>query len=66
TSSPELRSLAVAVTIPFAYVVGAGVVPYLLGVMAEQASFAVGFSLVGAGIAATAVGAPRVESAQTS
>lgn len=47
-SPTELRSLAIAVTIPFAYVGGAGLVPYLLGVMAEHATFATGFIVLGA------------------
>ncbi len=58
TSSPELRSLAVAVTIPFAYVVGAGLVPYLIGVIAEHISFSLGFLLVGGAITALAPAAP--------
>jgi MFS transporter, NNP family, nitrate/nitrite transporter len=65
TSSPELRSLAVSVTIPIAYIIGAGLVPYLLGVVAERATFALGFSLLGAVIAAAAIAASRVEPSRT-
>ncbi len=59
-SPDELRSLSVSVTIPFAYIGGAGLVPYLLGVTAEYATFSGGFVVLGILIALTVFAARLV------
>ncbi len=41
------RNLAVSFTIPFAFVLGAGVIPSLIGFFGDKFSFAYGFLLVG-------------------
>lgn len=59
-SPVELRSLSVSVTIPFAYIVGAGLIPYLLGVMAVHATFGLGFIVLGIGMGLTAIAARKI------
>lgn len=47
-SSPENRNMAISLTIPAAFVLGGGVVPALIGVMADNGCFSLGISLSGA------------------
>lgn len=42
------RGLAVSVTIPLAFLLGGGAVPWLIGVMGEHQRFGLGFALTGA------------------
>ncbi len=44
---PEIRSVAVSFTIPFAFTIGSGVVPTLIGVMGDRGSFGIGISVLG-------------------
>lgn len=44
---PRSRNLAVSLTIPLAFLIGAGGVPTGIGIMGDIASFALGFALVG-------------------
>ena len=44
---PSSRNVAVSLTIPFAFLIGAGAIPTGLGVMGDTFSFATGFALVG-------------------
>ena len=46
-SSPENRNVAVSLTIPIAFVLGGGVVPALIGTMADYGYFSLGISLSG-------------------
>lgn len=47
-STPENRNMAISLTIPVAFVLGGGVVPALIGVMADNGCFSLGISLSGA------------------
>ena len=44
---PSSRNVAVSLTIPFGFLLGAGAIPTGIGIMADAGSFAFGFSLVG-------------------
>lgn len=44
---PSSRNVAVSLTIPFAFLIGAGAIPTGIGVMGDTFSFAFGFALVG-------------------
>lgn len=44
---PGLRNLAVSMAMPFGYLVGAGVVPSLMGVLGEAGAFWVGYVVLG-------------------
>jgi NNP family nitrate/nitrite transporter-like MFS transporter len=44
---PQARNLAVSLTIPFAFLLGAGAVPIGIGILGDAASFALGIALVG-------------------
>ena len=57
-SSAARRNLAVSVVIPLAYLFGAGLVPAVLGRLAEAEAFGTGFIAVGALMAAGVVLAP--------
>jgi NNP family nitrate/nitrite transporter-like MFS transporter len=46
-SSPETRNIAVALTVPIAFIIGGGGVPAFIGWMGDRFSFAVGIALVG-------------------
>ncbi len=46
-TSARARNLAVSFAVPVGFVLGAGVVPTLIGVMGDAGSFASGFTLVG-------------------
>jgi NNP family nitrate/nitrite transporter-like MFS transporter len=46
-SAPENRNVAVSLTIPIAFVLGAGAVPALIGTMADFGHFSMGISLSG-------------------
>jgi NNP family nitrate/nitrite transporter-like MFS transporter len=41
------RNVAVSLTIPFAFLLGGGVIPTVIGIMGDAGSFALGMSLVG-------------------
>ena len=63
-TSPSARNLAVAFTVPFGFLVGAGAIPAFIGIMGDSGSFAWGFSLTGGlilagGILALALRLPR-------
>jgi NNP family nitrate/nitrite transporter-like MFS transporter len=47
-STPENRNMAISLTIPIAFVLGGGVVPTLIGIMADKGYFSLGISLSGA------------------
>ena len=44
---PSSRNVVVSLTIPFAFLVGAGAIPTGIGIMGDSVSFALGFVLVG-------------------
>jgi NNP family nitrate/nitrite transporter-like MFS transporter len=44
---PRSRNVAVSLTIPFAFLFGAGAIPAGIGIMGDTVSFAFGFALVG-------------------
>jgi NNP family nitrate/nitrite transporter-like MFS transporter len=44
---PSARNVVVSLTIPLAFLLGGGVVPFAIGVMGDIASFALGIALVG-------------------
>jgi NNP family nitrate/nitrite transporter-like MFS transporter len=46
-TSPKLRNIAVALTVPMAFLFGGGLVPILIGFVGDMASFAVGISMIG-------------------
>jgi NNP family nitrate/nitrite transporter-like MFS transporter len=46
-SSPENRNMAISLTIPVAFVLGGGVVPAMIGVMADKGYFSWGISFSG-------------------
>ncbi|HXG53189.1 MAG TPA: MFS transporter [candidate division Zixibacteria bacterium] len=45
---PQARNLAVSFAVPFGFLVGAGLIPTLIGRMGDAGSFALGFSITGA------------------
>jgi NNP family nitrate/nitrite transporter-like MFS transporter len=47
-STPENRNMAISLTIPIAFVLGGGIVPALIGIMADKGYFSWGISLSGA------------------
>ena len=47
TVPPEMRTMATSLTVPLAFLVGVGVVPWLLGYAAELRSFSWGFAVLG-------------------
>jgi NNP family nitrate/nitrite transporter-like MFS transporter len=47
-STPENRNMAISLTIPVAFVLGGGVVPALIGIMADNGYFSWGISVSGA------------------
>jgi NNP family nitrate/nitrite transporter-like MFS transporter len=47
-TSPGARNLAIALTVPFGYVIGGGAIPTLIGIAGDAGSFAFGFILTGA------------------
>jgi len=47
-STPENRNMAISLTIPVAFVLGGGVVPALIGIMADNGYFSWGITLSGA------------------
>ncbi|MBU2489126.1 MAG: MFS transporter [Proteobacteria bacterium] len=57
---PEDRNVAISVSVPPAFFVGAGLVPALLGLLADQGRFSLGFCLVGAFIATGTLVARRI------
>jgi NNP family nitrate/nitrite transporter-like MFS transporter len=65
-TSPGARNLAIAVTVPFGYVVGGGAIPTLIGITGDAGSFAFGFVLTGAfitigGVLALVLNLPEVD-----
>ncbi|HEY7219751.1 MAG TPA: MFS transporter [Candidatus Binatia bacterium] len=47
----KARNVAVAFSVPFGFVIGAGVIPTFIGAMGDDGAFALGFALTGALIA---------------
>ena len=47
-STPENRNMAISLTIPIAFILGGGVVPAMIGVMADNGCFSLSISLSGA------------------
>jgi MFS transporter, NNP family, nitrate/nitrite transporter len=65
-TSPAARNLAVAVTVPFGYVIGGGAIPTLIGIAGDAGSFAFGFIVTGAfitlgGVSALLLKLPEVD-----
>lgn len=44
---PEVRNIAVSFTMPFAFIVGSGLAPTLIGMMGDRGSFGIGISILG-------------------
>jgi NNP family nitrate/nitrite transporter-like MFS transporter len=43
----ETRNIAVSITIPFAFLIGGGILPILIGIMGDAGAFGLGFVMVG-------------------
>ena len=43
----ETRNIAVSITIPFAFIIGGGILPILIGIMGDAGVFGLGISIVG-------------------
>jgi len=54
---PGSRNIAVSLTVPAAFLIGAGVVPTIIGVLGDSASFALGIILVGCVVASGSIAA---------
>jgi NNP family nitrate/nitrite transporter-like MFS transporter len=52
---PNARNLAVSFSVPFGFLIGGGVIPTFIGAMGDAGSFARGFTITGALIAAGAL-----------
>ena len=52
---PNARNLAVSFSVPFGFLIGGGVIPTFIGAMGDAGSFATGFTVTGALIAAGAL-----------
>jgi NNP family nitrate/nitrite transporter-like MFS transporter len=52
---PKARNLAVSFSVPFGFLIGAGAIPTFIGAMGDAGSFATGFVITGAFIAAGAL-----------
>lgn len=59
---PGSRNIAVSLTVPAAFLIGAGAVPTIIGYLGDSASFALGITLVGCLIASGAIAAWFLES----
>jgi MFS transporter, NNP family, nitrate/nitrite transporter len=46
-TGPNARNLAVAFTVPFGFMIGAGAIPTFIGMMGDAGLFAIGFIIVG-------------------
>jgi len=57
-SNAEQRNLSVSLIIPLGYLFGGGMVPALIGRLAEQGAFGLGFILVGASMAVSPILVP--------
>ncbi len=44
---PDARNIAVSLTVPFAFLIGGGAVPIIIGLMGDAVSFSAGIALVG-------------------
>ena len=60
-STPENRNLVVSLVIPIAYLLGAGLIPTALGVLAELGLYGVGYIAVGLAMSAAVVLVPRLD-----
>jgi NNP family nitrate/nitrite transporter-like MFS transporter len=54
-STPDTRNIAVAMTVPIAFLIGGGAVPGFIGLMGDHASFSMGIALVGGFILSGAI-----------
>ncbi len=44
---PETRNIAVSITIPFAFLIGGGMLPILIGILGDTGAFDIGIVMVG-------------------
>ena len=51
----ETRNIAVSITIPFAFLIGGGMLPILIGILADAGAFGWGFVMVGGLIVLTSI-----------
>jgi NNP family nitrate/nitrite transporter-like MFS transporter len=51
----ETRNLAVSITIPFAFLIGGGILPILIGILGDAGAFGGGIVLVGGLILLTSI-----------
>ena len=51
----DSRNIAVSITIPFAFIIGGGILPILIGILGDAGAFGLGFVIVGAMISLTAI-----------
>jgi len=51
----ETRNIAVSITIPFAFLMGGGILPILIGILGDAGAFKVGIVLVGVLILLTSI-----------
>jgi NNP family nitrate/nitrite transporter-like MFS transporter len=58
---PKARNLAVSFSVPFGFLIGGGAIPTFIGAMGDAGSFATGFMITGALIAAGALLAPLLK-----
>jgi len=51
----ETRNIAVSITIPFAFLIGGGILPILIGILGDAGAFGLGFVMVGGLIVLTSI-----------
>lgn len=51
----ETRNIAVSITIPFAFLIGGGILPILIGILGDAGEFGLGIVMVGALIILAAI-----------
>jgi NNP family nitrate/nitrite transporter-like MFS transporter len=52
---PETRNIAVSITIPFAFLIGGGIFPILIGILGDAGAFGLGIVIVGGLIILTSI-----------
>jgi NNP family nitrate/nitrite transporter-like MFS transporter len=51
----ETRNIAVSITIPFAFLIGGGILPILIGILGDAGAFEIGIIMVGGLILLTSI-----------
>ena len=53
--TPKTRNIAVSITIPFAFLIGGGILPILIGILGDAGAFGLGILIVGGFIILTSI-----------